>query len=257
MIDDRPAFQSGVVRPMECLRGGWELIKDQYWLFLGISLVGVLIAGAAPMAILAGPMMCGIYICLLRHARGKPVQFDMLFRGFNYFMQSFIATLIMIIPVLVIMIPAYITFFAVMISQMPPPGQPGQNAPPPNPDAFANIMAAYAVFLLVVLIVSIVISVLFFFTYPLIVDRKLTGVQAVGASFRAARANFGGVLGLVILLNLLGIVGAMACYVGAIFVLPIHVAAVAVAYRQVFPRDDESMPTNDRDEDPRPVTIDD
>jgi hypothetical protein len=57
---------------------------------------------------------------------------SMLFRGFDYFVQSLIATLIMVIPILVIVVPAYIIFFVFMFSQMP---KQGQNAPPPDPSA--------------------------------------------------------------------------------------------------------------------------
>ena len=41
-------FHQGVIRPVDCLKEGWALIKDQYWLFFGISLVGLLIGGAVP-----------------------------------------------------------------------------------------------------------------------------------------------------------------------------------------------------------------
>jgi hypothetical protein len=242
MTDDRPTFRTGTIRPVECIRGGWRLIKDQYWLFTGIAVVGGLIAGLGPMGILVGPMMCGIYLCLLGRARGETVKFEMLFRGFEYFLQSFIATLIMMIPILIVVLPAYVVFFVVMFSQMP---QQGQGAPPPDPNAAWTILGAFGLFFLAVFVVSIVVSVLFFFTYPLIVDRKLTGVQAVGTSFRAARANFGGVLGLVLLTTLLSLVGVLACYVGVFFVMPIHFAAVAVAYRQVFPEAEGAVPPAD------------
>ena len=38
-----------------------------------------------------------------------------------------------------------------------------------------------------------------------------------------------------LLVMLLNIVGTMACCVGQFFVLPIHFAAFAIAYRKVFP----------------------
>src|SRR5262245_30645561 len=106
MSEARPAFRSGAVRPVECLSAGWRLIRDEYWLFLGVSLVGVLIAGAVPFGILAGPMMCGIYYCLLRRARGHRVKFEMLFRGFDHFAQSLIATLLMMVPLLLVLVPS-------------------------------------------------------------------------------------------------------------------------------------------------------
>jgi hypothetical protein len=55
-------------------------------------------------------------------------------------------------------------------------------------------------------------------------------------------ANFWGVLGLVVLNNLLSILGVMACYVGAFFIMPVHFATIVVAYRQVFPADGSVLP---------------
>jgi uncharacterized membrane protein len=245
MSDDQLTFNRGAVRPVECLREGWELIKGTYWLFMGIAVVAMLIASAASI-ILLGPMMCGLYLCLLRHERGKPVKFEMLFRGFDYFVPSLIATLIMAIPIVVIALPAYIIFIVAMIASMP---QKGPGAPPPDPNAIWTIFAGMGLFILVIIVVSIAVAVLFFFIYPLIVDRKLTGVQAIRTSIRAVRANLAGVLGLVLLIYLLDIVGVLACYVGWFFVMPIHFAAIAVAYRKVFPRLDEPAPDDQNEAD--------
>ncbi len=48
-------------------------------------------------------------------------------------------------------------------------------------------------------------------------------------------ANFGGILGLMILTMVMSLLGMLACYVGAFLFMPVHFAAIAVAYRQVFP----------------------
>src|SRR5467141_1591263 len=118
MIPDNIQFRTGVVKPVECFKEAWALIKDQYWLFLGIIFVGVFIAGAIPIVLL-GPMMVGIYLCLFRRMRGEPVEFGNLFKGFDYFAQSLIAALIQMIPVVIVMVPAYIIMFALMITSMP------------------------------------------------------------------------------------------------------------------------------------------
>jgi hypothetical protein len=241
--DDRPAFRRGVIRPFQCLGEGFQLIKDQYWLFLGITLVGVLIASAVPLGILLGPMMCGIYHCLLRQFRGRSVKFEMLFRGFDDFLQSLIATLLMLIPIIVIFVPAYILLVVGMIASMP---KPAPGAPPPSGPP-AGFFASLGAFYLVIFLVSILVQVFFFFTYPLITEKKLTGVQAVGTSFRAALGNFGGVLGLVLLVSLLGLVGTFACCVPGLFFVPIHYAAFAVAYRKVFGSDESPEPPEVQD----------
>ena len=69
------SFNSGVVSPVECLKAGWAAIKDRYWLFLGVTLVATLLGGAVPI-VLIGPMMCGLYMCLLAKMRGEPIEFD-------------------------------------------------------------------------------------------------------------------------------------------------------------------------------------
>jgi len=232
MGEMRPSFRRGAVRPIECLRDGWELVRGRYWLFVGITFVGVLIGLLAPMYILWGPMVCGIQLCLLRAMRGRPVKFESLFKGFDYFVQSMVATLIWALPLYVIMLLAYLPVIIIMISFMKA-GPPAAGAGPPGfPTA---LLGAMAVYMAVVMAATFVVAVLTVFLYPLIVDRKLPGVAALKTSIRAAMGNLGGILGLVLLNYLCMFVGGLACYVGAIFVLPLHFASLTVAYRQVFP----------------------
>ena len=91
------------------------------------------------------------------------------------------------------------------------------------------------VFVLFAVIVSLAVHTIFFFSYPLIVDRKLSGLDAIKTSVRAASKNIGGLLGLMLLLFCLGVVGVLACYVGVFFLMPISFASYAAAYRRVFP----------------------
>ena len=66
------------------------------------------------------------------------------------------------------------------------------------------------------------------FIYPLIVDRKLSAFQAVKLSIRGVFGNFFGVLGLMILGQLILLAGLMFFYIGALFVAPFIFAAWAV-----------------------------
>jgi hypothetical protein len=226
-------FTRGAIRPFQCLRDGWLLIKDRYWLFLGISVVGVLLGSLGPLGILMGPLMCGIHYCLIRQEQRKRVEFDMLFKGFDYFLQSWIATLIMIVPMIILLVPFYVVFFVVMLKAMP---DQRHNAPP-DPKALMTLFVTMGGLFLVVVFIAMIVHVVFFFVYPLIVDRRLDGVDAVKVSARAAFANFWGILGLTLLNGILGLLGVMCCYVGTFFVMPISIAAVWVAYRQVFPEE--------------------
>jgi hypothetical protein len=223
-----PDFKVKAVHPVECLKAGWELIKDQYWLFVGISVVGILIGGAVPFGILMGPMMCGIYLALLQRRRGQVVEFNLLFKGFDYFGDALVATLLHYIPIVVIVVPFYILMYVGMFLTM------ATSSGEPEPAKLFGFLGTMMVLLIVMMVLVIVISVIFTFTYPLIVDRKLSGIDAVKVSVRAGLANFWGVLGLLLLNGLMGFIGVLFCYVGVFFVMPISFAAIAVAYEQVF-----------------------
>jgi len=230
MSQNPTEFSRGVIKPVECLKEAWELIKDQYWLFLGICAVGMLI-GSAFAIVLMGPMMCGIYLCLFQRVRNEQVKFEGLFKGFDYFAPSVIATLIQMIPAVIIILPAYLivvfAMFGIISSAQGRGG--GDNA------AAIGFALGMVVFFLAIFLMSIVLGVFFMFTFPLIVDKKMAGVEAVKTSVKAAMANFGGVLGLVLLNAVLSFGGALLCYIGAFFVLPITLTAHAIAYRRVFP----------------------
>jgi hypothetical protein len=229
MTPDIP-FKRKAVEPVQCLKNGWELIKDRYWLFFGIALVGGLIGGAVPLGILLGPMMCGVYLTLFKKRRGEPIEFAMLFKGFDFFGPSLIATLLHIVPILAIVLPAYFLFYISMVVTMV-----AQGGNDPNPAAMFGILGAFALFWLFVMVVVIFISIGFTFCYPLIVDRKLQGFDAVKLSFKAAMANFWRLLGMSILSSLLLSVGGIViCYFGMFFLVPIVYGAVASAYEQVF-----------------------
>jgi len=222
-------FRRKAVEPVSCIKGGWELIRSQYWLFVGMTLVGVLIGSAVPI-VLMGPMMCGLNLAFFKTRRGEPIEFGTLFKGFDYFGQALIAALLHSIPIIVIVVPAYILFYVFMFVSMAAASSSGD----PNPAALFGVMAMFGLFWLVVVALIIIISIGFLFVYPLIVDRKLSAIDAIKLSFRAALANFWRLLGMVILTSLMTSVGVLACYVGAFLVMPIGYAAIAKAYEQVF-----------------------
>jgi hypothetical protein len=172
--------------------------------------------------------MCGLYLALFQRRRGQPVEFGILFKGFDYLGESIIATLIHVLPVIVIIVPFYIAFYAGMFLMMARQGSE------PEPAAMLGFFAIFFVFLIIVLVLVIVISVLFTFTYPLIVDRRLSGLDAVKLSAKAALSNFWQLLGLLLLTSALGFVGILLCYVGVVLVFPVTFAALATAYEQVF-----------------------
>lgn len=225
---DTIQFNRGVIRPVECLKAGHELIRSQYWLFVGISAVGMIIAGVVPLGILMGPMMCGVYLTLFKQRRGQRIEFGDLFKGFDYFGESLIAALLHMVPIFIVLVPTYIIFYISMFAMMAASGGGSE------PGLVLGFFGFWAIIWLVLIAILILISVAFTFAYPLIVDRRLGGFDAIKLSMKAAMANFWGLLGMILLSSLLTFCGVLLCYVGAFLVMPITFGAIAVAYEQVF-----------------------
>ena len=221
-------FNTGVIKPFECMKEGWELIKDQYWLFLGITFVGMLLASLIPFGLGLGAMYCGIYYTMLQKMDEKPFEFGDLFKGISWFLPSLIATLIFIIPVVILTILNFVSTFGILASMTDSRGRIDESA----------IFALYGVLLVEGVVGAVIISCIhafIMFTYPLIVERNLSGVEAFKLSTKAVWKNLGGVVGLIMAEFLLGFVGYLVCGIGLYFVLPIMFAGVLVAYRRIFP----------------------
>src|SRR5216683_6920794 len=103
-----PEFHRKAVEPVACIKAGWNLIRNQYWLFVGLSVVGVLIGSVVPFGILMGPMMCGIYLALFQRQHGQMVEFGTLFKGFDYFGNAVIVAVLHVIPAMIIIVPFYV-----------------------------------------------------------------------------------------------------------------------------------------------------
>lgn len=221
-------FRVGVIRPVECFQEGWELIKDQYWMFFGVTIVGMLIGGLVPFGIILGAMMCGIYYCLFQKAAGQQITFDGLFKGFEFFGQSLIVTLFVMVPAFVLWILIYIPLIVIQLAAADRRGNL-------DPGIFFPLFVGTIVGVGVVGLIIACIHALIMFAYPLIVERRLSGIEAFKLSARAVFANLGGVVGLILCEFALGIVGYLLLCVGLYLVIPIMFAGVFVAYRKVFP----------------------
>jgi len=227
-------FKTGVIKPVECMKEGWELIKDQYWLFFAITLVGMLVGGLIPFGIGVGAMFCGIYYTMFQKLDGKTVEFGDLFKGFNYFVQGLIPMLIIIVPSVILGIIMYASMFAVMFSSMDSRGRIDDSV----------IWKLYGTIITEGLVLSLVLGCLhafIMFSFPLIVERKLSGMEAFKLSAKAVWQNLSGVAGLILVEFGLGFIGYLICGIGLYLTMPIMFAGVLVAYRKVFPKLDSNQ----------------
>jgi hypothetical protein len=225
-------YNHGAVRPLVCYREGWQLIKGDYWVFFGITFVGLFLAYMLPLGILLGPMWCGFEIYLLRRMAGERGSFADLFDGFRYFLPSCVPAVLLITLASGAFVVIWLLYFGATMSVLF--AEMGQGNPPGTvfAAAFGGLTILYA---LSVILVWVVLTAPFIFAFALIVERQMSGFAALWTSIKAIGANFWGILGLMVLEFLIESVGLSLGCIGWYFVVPMVLAADIVAYRQVFP----------------------
>ncbi|MBV9241964.1 MAG: hypothetical protein JO314_08145 [Acidobacteria bacterium] len=225
-----PEFTTGQIQPIECVKQGWALIKDEYWLLFAISMVGALIGGVS-FYVLIGAMICGIFTCYLKKIDGEKVVFDDLWLGFKYFGRSLLVTVLVVVPIVIYIISIFVTIYLPIIVK----------AVGGNKVSDEQVLGTFGGALVVDLIVAILmvcVHSLLMFAFPLIVDRGLSSIDAIKLSARATLKNMGGVGGLIVTNFILAVAGYIAFCFGLYLVIPVITASNLIAYRQVFPRPD-------------------
>ncbi len=217
-------FNVGVIKPVECLKEAWELIKPQYWILFAVTIIGVMIGGMT-MYILLGVMMCGIYLCYLQAIDGQRVEIETLFKNFKLFLPSLLLVIVMIVPAIIVIAVIYVPLLiaAIMGSKLS------------QAELMTLLFGSFAIEI-VVAIIMVCLHTLLMFAFPLIVDRNLSSLQAMKLSAKAVWKNLGGVTGIWVLMFLLNLAGMLVFCVGIYFTIPLLLATQLVAYRKVFPK---------------------
>lgn len=174
---------------------GWDLVFSNFWEFLVISIIYVVVILAASSTILlalilAGPLTVGIYYVIFQKMRGNPIQIGDISKGFNFFVAAVLADILISIFV-------WIGFIFLII--------PG-----------------------------IVISALYMFAFPLILEKNLDFWQAMETSRKVVQKNLLEFSVFMFLMWVFLFVGLLLLGVGFLVALPITFAATAAAYRDVF-----------------------
>lgn len=218
-----PTIHANAIRPGDCFRDGVEMIKDQYWLFVGITFVAGLLTGFS-CGILSAAMASGVAMCLVAKARRQYVQFELLFKGFSFFAPTALILVVWIALYLVTSAPNIV--FAVASNPVF-----NKSAPPPG---LSTTLISYAIqivttFVQQILQGSMLIACLF------VVERGLPAIEAIKSCGRLVTSNLGPFIALTLLTTVASLIGVVACCVGVIFVTPIIQAALAMSYLQCVP----------------------
>jgi len=227
-------FQPGAIDAQGCVANAWNVVTNKFWLYIGVGLVTIILIGFIPIAsiFLMGPAMGGFYYLVLRDMRGEPVEFRMMFKGFEKFIPLMVAGIVQSIPGIIYQAIQYATDIAHL-------ADPSSDSGSSNFFQADTTAAAVGGLSLIVVIgfafLAAVWNLMFMFAIPLIVENDISVTDALKASINAAVENVWGL----ILLILIGIgvllLGLMALCVGVFVAVPVVYAANAFAYRMVFP----------------------
>jgi uncharacterized membrane protein len=245
-------FNRGAIDAGSAVSQGWEMVKANYGIFLGVSLVAMVLSGCIPCVslFLMGPILAGVYYFSLKLYGGGSVEFGDMFKGFEKFVPLMVIGIVQSIPEIIgqgLRVGANIGQIGLDSSRGRGSGQFFQSSG--NPDVFAGVAAGVLIIIMIVAIVFILFAIvwrfLLFFALPLAFERDLGPVDAMKLSAQAAMANIGGVIVLFIFEFLIAILGMIMCGIGLLLVsVPMIYAANAIAYRMVFPKQNENFNYN-------------
>lgn len=215
-ISDQP------LRVMDALERGWQVYKAAFWPILGVTLLVYAImitVNAIPVvnfvgSLLVGNFIGGLYAYMLKHFRGKPVEFADAFCGFSQQFKSLLfAGIWMQLYIFLSVIPGCILFaIGEFTLKMP-------------------IVTAAGVALAV--LPAMYLSLSYAFTFLLVVDQNLEPKSALAVSRQILGKNWFRMFCLMFLSGLLVMLGLLAFIVGAIFMFPIGFCATVAAYEQL------------------------
>ena len=229
-------YVSGAINPGDCIGGAWSLVTRRFGLYLGVGILVLILIGCIPVvgSILFGPIMGGFYYLVLRDARDEPVDFGMLFKGFEKFLPLMLAGLIQTAPSIIATILQYTVDFA-RIAGGAARGGDANFYQTPSDAALAGLSLGLVMIIVALSILGAIWSVALSFAVPLVLEHDLPVIDALLTSAKAAFSNVGGLIVLIILEVLVGILGVIALCVGVFVAIPVIYAANVLAYRMVFP----------------------
>lgn len=186
----------------EWIEEGFNLYKNNFGTLVLASVIA-LVLSTVTIGILAGPMIAGLVIVTLRLLREEHPKPDAghVFRGFDYFLNSFLFIVIWGAAILV---------GSFILALFPGIGQ------------LLSLILAYAA------------QAFLMFGIFLIVDKQMNFWPASLESIHTVKTNFWPFFGLSTVASIIGSIGAIAFGIGIVLTIPIQACILAVAYGDVF-----------------------
>jgi uncharacterized membrane protein len=177
---------------------GWSMVKADIGIYIALAVVTVVLNSIVPFLI-QGPLTAGFFIVCMKKTLNRHAEFPDLFTGFNYFIPTLVASLV-------------IGLF---------------------------ILAGTCL----CVIPGLVVAAMYKFTYLFIVDKRMDFWPAMEASRAVVKNDYFGFTMFLLALILVNVVGLLCCVVGLLVSIPVTLAAITVAYREVVGFDTRTVAT--------------
>jgi len=206
----------------DCFFEAKEFLGKDYWLFWGLTFIGMLIAGVVPL-IVAGPIYCGLGYCFLAVERRQQPSFDLMFKGFDEFLNT-------LIPVLLYSLFMFLVIPIYLISVFSGVALCSTGAAVPFTLGICSILFGLSV----QIIGSVLISYGALFACFLVAEYKLEGMDAFKVSLKGIQKNLLGMLGVTFASMIVSFCAMILCYIPLLLMIPIFICAPFICYRKIF-----------------------
>ncbi|HTI72090.1 MAG TPA: DUF4339 domain-containing protein [Candidatus Limnocylindria bacterium] len=217
----------------------FEVLTKPNWTTFWAVLVGflcILATGLVPFSfglvtlLTKGPLLGGIYLTALKKRRTGTVAVGDVFQGFGARFGVLIGA--HILSGLVAFIP-FLFGLSVMAANLAARGF--FHGPPPNDPAEILLLLIPGIAALIISgLVSFVLYSLVQWTVPLVADKGLGPVEALGLGWRVARKHWFSHVLLLLLAKLIEFAGTLAFCLGLAFAVPLNATIYAVQYEKLF-----------------------
>lgn len=195
---------------------GWAMFSSDAGTMIGAFIVTGLL-GVVTAGICLPPLLAGFNRLLLKKHDGQPIAVGDIFEGFRYFWSAWGVFALMMIASFIVSIPASILT--------------GGGHHEAGQAMSGGMVAANGI----TTIWGWIVGTFFLFAMPFVADGRGGAIEAVTASFEAAKSDFGMYLVMVIVSQLLAVAGIILCIVGIFATGPWSQATLVSVYRSRFP----------------------
>jgi hypothetical protein len=217
---------------------GWEIFQTDiasfvlFCLITGIINIALGVIGLFPFIgligsiislIIGGPLYAGYFIAAFKIGKNQSTSFEDFFKGFqnSYFLQVFLASLIVGVLTFLCLIPAIIIF--VLSSVL-------SNGNEPN----VILLAVGGLCALIGLVGALYLGVSYTFAIPLVVGRSMDFWSAMETSRKLISQQWFSFFCFMLVLGVINIVGSLPCFIGLLFTIPLTACAIAAAYESII-----------------------